>query len=747
MALTSIVDRVLGRFGWMRGEDVQSLVATASQAAAHAAAADAVNTLLLANPTLGPHLQQQGGAGGFGYEPLDQNFSAYMASCGLFSILSACDEAIATTCASSPLHLWRERDGDNPEEITDHPLLELFSDPNPEQGFYQWWHEGHLNNGRTGNVYLVAVSERTPAVPFANPDELWFADSGRMRPIFAKQLRRGRSTPIVTGYDFDNGAATYRPEEVLHIKRPNPRDPAIGLSPYKELETTLNLLYGVYQEQRNYFQNGSRPGLIFRQVRGPKPAQALPGTDVVDRFREQVESGHAGVKNAGRNLYLSPFWELLNTAGDTAEDARYVEAAKFLREDILAVRGVPPFAIGLLEHANWSNSREQKGFFYTRTVIPTNRMFLDAINTHHLVRVWQRPGERLYFDFDYSAVEGLNEDTTAKWERLGSAWDRGALTLDEYRAGIGLGPVGGEEGESRKPAPVPSVSFGAMREQMGAPGRALSRMLAVEAPDENTRRAIQWDGAQERKRPIIRAYMRRFRPLLRKLWIDVESKMESMAGSGLSSYGLAFDPEAQPVPPGWNDQTWIDLVEALRLWIDESKDLADLTVRAGAEDAAVDVLGEVVPFDTTRPDIAAVIRERTGIGIKGMLETQIEAIRDEVRRAVRDGVTVGELTTKIREIGRGRERWWAERIARTETQPLYNTGFLSHARELGANSKEWLSARDDKTRPMHREMDGQSVAIDANFSAPDGYAGPSPGMMGAAHHDINCRCAANVGVV
>lgn len=727
----------------------------ASQAAAHT-----LNQILLANPTLVPHLERySGGSDIYGYDPLDQDFRKYMDSTGHFPLLSACDQAIAAASADLPLCVYSQRGRGEPEKLTDHPLLDLFDDPNPEQGFAQWWTEGTLNRERTGNVYLVAVSDRFPKFPFLAPDELWFANSGLMKPQFSNAVRRGRTTKVVVGYTYDDGAATYTPDEVMHIKRPNPRDPAVGLSSYKELETVLNLWFRTMQEANNYMRNGSKPGLVFQQVQGGMNQGGPQAADAVDRFRDQIERGTAGVRNAGRNLYLSPFWKIIEKAGDSAKDATYIESLEFLNDMILAAKGVPPFAVGLPESSNWGDSKnEQKRWFYNRTVMPGNQMFLDAMNTHDLVRSFAADGETLWLEFDYSGVESLQEDVNALWARVSNAWNLGITSRNEARSFLGLEPIDGPLGDEIRVSPFVEVQRMIQAGDGNDPGvdppatlsgpaeLLLARKLANDAPTQMAANDILWDGAEERKRPIRRAYERRFRPLLRALWIEVESNMRTASADLHLADNSADD---NLVPRSWIERQWFRLGTILQEWIDEARDLAEEAVRTGAQDAAVAVTGEAHPIDMESEALQAVIRERSGIGIKQMLDTQEAAIRKAAQDAVEKGETIGQLTKKVRAIGRGREKWWAERIARTETQPLYNTGFLANAKDLGATSKTWLAARGGNRRPNHQAMDDQTVDIDGDFiDEIMGSSGPSPGMMsGGAKNNANCACAANVGSV
>lgn len=84
------------------------------------------------------------------------------------------------------------------------------------------------------------------------------------------------------------------------------------------------------------------------------------------------------------------------------------------------------------------------------------------------------------------------------------------------------------------------------------------------------------------------------------------------------------------------------------------------------------------------------------------------------------------------------------RIVRTEGNRVYNAATLDcgkGAKERGCDLvKVWDSTLDMKTRPTHRECDGQIRELDESFKNANGEA-KAPGQFGIASEDINCRCA------
>ena len=84
------------------------------------------------------------------------------------------------------------------------------------------------------------------------------------------------------------------------------------------------------------------------------------------------------------------------------------------------------------------------------------------------------------------------------------------------------------------------------------------------------------------------------------------------------------------------------------------------------------------------------------------------------------------------------------RIARTEghriqQEATYN--LQARAKEKGAKIfKQWDSTLDKKTRPTHRELDGQMIGVNDYFHSSGGGKSLYPGGFGDPKEDCNCRC-------
>lgn len=122
------------------------------------------------------------------------------------------------------------------------------------------------------------------------------------------------------------------------------------------------------------------------------------------------------------------------------------------------------------------------------------------------------------------------------------------------------------------------------------------------------------------------------------------------------------------------------------------------------------------------------------------------SVRAELSRGISTGSSWNEMALRV---ARGMNSPFdkaynnAIRIARTEGHRIQNESALNaqyHAKEKGADIvKQWDATLDGRTRPEHREADGQIRELDEPFDV-GGEKMEAPGVGGSARNVCNCRC-------
>lgn len=119
-----------------------------------------------------------------------------------------------------------------------------------------------------------------------------------------------------------------------------------------------------------------------------------------------------------------------------------------------------------------------------------------------------------------------------------------------------------------------------------------------------------------------------------------------------------------------------------------------------------------------------------------------KAVSQEISRGLAQSMhwnEIGAMVERRANIG----LYNAQRIARTEGHRIQNAAkmdAMNAAKGEGADVvKQWDSTMDGRTRPHHRQLDGQIRELDEPFEVA-GRKAMHPGNFGVASEDIQCRC-------
>ena len=125
-----------------------------------------------------------------------------------------------------------------------------------------------------------------------------------------------------------------------------------------------------------------------------------------------------------------------------------------------------------------------------------------------------------------------------------------------------------------------------------------------------------------------------------------------------------------------------------------------------------------------------------------------------IREGQREGLGVEEIAKALRQAVPEFSRYRSRVIARTETHGSSQYGQMRTAMQSTRPLvKMWNSVEDSRTRTFaedddydHREMDGQTVAMEQPFMVPTIFGTREPIMYpgdpaGTAGNVINCRCS------
>ena len=235
----------------------------------------------------------------------------------------------------------------------------------------------------------------------------------------------------------------------------------MGLSHMTTLERIVREDQAAAQHREFYWRNASRhEGVIER------PATAAKWTPTQKQsFREQWQHRFAGSANSGLVAVLEDGMSFMPIAF-SPKDSEYIQGGKLRREVTAAEFNVPQPSVGILDHATFSNVREQHKQLYQDSLGPTLEMITQEIERQLLIECTDQ--DNVYIEFNIQAkLQGSFEEQAASIRLLVG---RPIMTPNEARARLNL------------PAIKDDPTADQMAPQQGGPASAPGSAARVRSP-------------------------------------------------------------------------------------------------------------------------------------------------------------------------------------------------------------------------------------------------------------------------
>lgn len=336
---------------------------------------------------------------------------------------------ILTWAVRVPLKVYRRTGDDSRERLRaeDHPLAAAIEQP---------W-EG----GFQAQLIMALLG---PMLVHGN--SVTEVDEGRSGKIEFRTLPWDYLTPIQSSRDTIDGwtvAADYsftggqREREVsadtaIHACWWSPLGP-MGVSPLRQLGTTISIEDAAQRWAQSTFRNGARPPSAIQASTEFLGLDKETRDILLEQLREDVTALYAGPDNQGRPALLPPGLEW-NPIGHTAVEAELIQQRYVDREETCAVYQIPPPMLGDLRRATFANITELRQVAYTDGLGPP-LVLLEQIITARILRFLLRETDT-YVEFDFSGV--LRGDPLKEINALRAAVGMGLMTPNEGRSARNL---------------------------------------------------------------------------------------------------------------------------------------------------------------------------------------------------------------------------------------------------------------------------------------------------------------------
>jgi HK97 family phage portal protein len=329
---------------------------------------------------------------------------------------------LAGNVAQLGIHVFRRVSDTDRERLPDHQLAQWLAKPNPSTTTYRLI-EGLLGDlGVFKNAYWLKIrydddtGARAIGLLRLPPEQMW-VQGGLLPTSYV-----WRSTTTGQELAFD-------PSEIVAFGGYNPLDPLMGLSHMTTLDRIIREDAAASAHREYYWRNASRhEGVIERPKEAPKwtPTQK-------QSFREQWQMRFAGSGNSGLVAVLEDGMQFKPTAF-SPKDSEFIQGGKLRREVTAAEYNVPQPSVGILDHATFSNIREQHKQLYQDSLGPTLEMVTQEIERQLLIECTDQKNVYVEFNIAAKLAGSFEEQSNALRVLVG----RPIMTPNEGRARLNL---------------------------------------------------------------------------------------------------------------------------------------------------------------------------------------------------------------------------------------------------------------------------------------------------------------------
>ncbi len=261
----------------------------------------------------------------------------------------------------------------NPDPKNAEMLAEFFSSCNPNDTLLEILDDVTRDVYVFGNAFLEIVRGAD-----GKPRELWNLDATNMRVQADDHggIKGYVQVPLFSTIQADR--VSFAANEVVHFRLGSRGATLYGLSPLASLVLPISCDRFAMVYNRAFFVNGAK-------IRGAFIMKNAT-SEQIERNREYLQARAKSPENAHSDLVLEGDIEF-KQIGVNQKDMEFLQLREFTRNEILAVYGVPPSKVSIIETGNIGagTGEHQTQTFYEETIMPFQMRVAEKI-TKHIIR-------------------------------------------------------------------------------------------------------------------------------------------------------------------------------------------------------------------------------------------------------------------------------------------------------------------------------------------------------------------------
>lgn len=661
-------------------------------------------------------------------------------------------------------HTLFEIGSERDKEIFESDLLDILGSPNTYMTGFELKYSTIAHLEAVGNAYWFLEGVNGPS---DKPIAIHLMHPAKVKVVVNRNVFPSKVEGFV--YRLASNVYTFNPDQVIHLKYPDPNDPYEGIGTVQSGAQWIDADNYAQEFNRGFFKNGARIGGFLESESAYTPEQ-------LEYLKQSFAAAHQGAGNAYKIMAL-PKGTKYTDAGQSAKEMDFNSSSVTMRDRILAIFRVTRTALGITDDVNRANAEATDYVFAKRTVKPCMEIITMYLN-HFLV---PRYSEKQYLSYDDPVPEDRAQRIDEMNKSLGGA---PAITVNEAREEyFGMEPIDGGDavmvpfsfsplgstapkgtatGEratgivnSKRPTRSRFAMLAAKRQSISTDvGKRMAEIAAgIFKKAAEIKEKVLKEGAgiaqltDDQYEALYKAFFVRVTPYEKKfrgMVADFNEKQRATVSKNLPNVLKAFllgDTKAI------KKSDLFDIDEEMAAFVDLAKPLYyDLASKEGREAAALLGFDNV---DILSPEVQKALDKAAELLAQSYNSTTADLLKAKLEEGIKAGYTQEELTNVISAVYDYSDEVRAEQVARTETFRIANYATQEAWKQSGVvQSQKWYTAADERVCPHCGPLHGKVVGIDEDFFKKGETVVGSDGSplvveysdVGAPPLHVSCRC-------
>lgn len=523
-------------------------------------------------------------------------------------------------------------------------------------------------------------------------------------------------------------AVTYKPEEIIHFKIPNPANYYRGKSAVEASAEAIDLDNMAIEANMKLFERGLIANFMLTTDKSLTSEQ-------LKQLHAEFRNTYTGLQNAYKVPILGGGLKSENLQMSN-RDAQYLEQQEWLRDKIASMFGNNKAVLGITTDVNRANADATVLQWKRSTIRAEMKGITDTLNEFLVPRY----GNNLMLGFK----DPVEEDEVEKIDKVVKKKNAGIINVNEAREELGLDEVDGgdefsfqrEERMSEFEQNVPKALKFVKRKHILRRAGVFGKIEEYKEIKKKTRPVAE-KYIKAKKKPVKKTY-KSFNPAQAEKYYYkqiaiVEAAEKIFEDKVVSFINRTVDKALENVPNEVQDMKSKALYDIDDLTVEATLDftpiLMQLAAQAGTE--AMNLISSDKPYIPL--NIRLSLEKRVAMFAKSMLETDMDKLVEMITNGVTTGQSVPQISDSIRSEFNNYSKMQANRITRTEVLRASNMSAIDAWEQSGVVSgKQWLTAPGADAECA--EYEGTIVSLKGNFYDTSTWADGDPPIH------PNCRC-------